>query len=190
MVTLIGIMGVIFNFLSVYYAVKNSIWTWIHGLFAALITSGLFFNTNMMFSFLFQLLTLLLCVIGVSQWKVDNKENMQELNVNNTIFYLILIGLTIGFILYFIPSNKSHMQFDLLISIISVIATIMLLTHNIFAWLVFVAIDISYVFIALSMKEYDILIVYMVMFALAFYGFMRNFFKYRIISGKKRSIFD
>lgn len=190
MVTLVGIMGVIFNFLSVYYAVKNSIWTWIYGLFAALVTSGLFFNTNMMFSFIFQLFTLLLCIIGITQWKVNNKENMQKLNVKYTIFYLILIGLTIGFILYFIPSNKSHMQIDLLISIISVIATIMLLMHNIFAWLVFVVIDISYVFIALSMKEYDILIVYMAMFALAFYGFMRNFFKYRIISGKEGSIFD
>lgn len=190
MVTFIGIMGVIFNFLSVYYAVKNSIWTWIHGLFAALVTCGLFFNTNMMFSFIFQLFTFLLCIIGIMHWKVNNKENMQQLNVNHTIFYLILIGLTIGFVLYFIPNNKSHMQIDLLISIISVIATIMLIIHNIFAWLVFVVIDISYVFIALSMKEYDILIVYMAMFALAFYGFMRNFFKYRIISGKEESIFD
>jgi nicotinamide riboside transporter PnuC len=190
MITTIGIMSLVFNLASVYYATKNNIRTWVYGMMAAILTGALFLERGLMFSFLFQLFTLVLSFIGTLKWNVKDDDNIKKLNVTHTAFYLILIALTIGGILFIVPNDKVHMLCDLIISVVSIIATIMLLNHNIFAWIVFIVIDISYMFIALSMKDYNILIVYLVMFTLALYGFMSNSFKYLKISGKEESIFD
>ena len=190
MITIIGVVSLIFNLASVYYATKNNIWTWVYGMVAAILTGALFLGRGLIFSFAFQLFTFILSLIGTLKWKVENNDNIKKLNVSHTAFYLILISLTIGGILLIVPNDKIHMLCDLIISVVSIIATIMLLNHNIFAWIVFVVIDISYLLIAVSMKDYDILIVYLAMFTLALYGFMSNFFKYLKISGKTESIFD
>lgn len=190
MITTIGVMSLIFNLASVYFATKNNIWTWFYGMLAAVLTGGLFLERGLIFSFVFQLFTFFLSLIGIMKWKVENNDNIKKLNVSHTAFYLILIALTIGGILLIVPNDKVHMLCDLIISVVSIIATIMLLNHNIFAWIVFAIIDISYMLIAVSMKDYDILILYTILFALAFYGFMGNFFKYLRISGKEESIFD
>ena len=190
MITTIGVMSLVFNLASVYYATKNNIWTWVYGMLAAILTGGLFLERGLIFSFVFQIFTLLLSFIGTLKWNVKDDDNIKKLNVSHTAFYLTLIALTIGGILLIVPNDKVHMLCDLIISVVSIIATIMLLNHNIFAWIVFAVIDISYMLIAVSMKDYDILILYTILFALAFHGFMRNFFKYLRISGKEESIFD
>ena len=46
MITTIGIMSLVFNLASVYYATKNNIWTWVYGMMAATLTGALFFGTR------------------------------------------------------------------------------------------------------------------------------------------------
>lgn len=190
MVTMIGVMSVACNLASVYYATKNSILTWLYGIIASILTASIFLNVNMLYSFLFQLFSALLCFLGLLKWKTNDEDNVILLNTKYTIFYLVLIGIVMGSILLITQNCEVKTTIDILLSFISIIATIMLLNHNIFAWIVFCFIDISYMLIATSMQDYRILILYTVMFTLAFYGFMINYFKYLKISGKENNIFD
>ena len=190
MVTMVGIMSVVFNLASVYYAIKNSILTWLYGIVASILTASIFLNANMRYGFLFQVFSALLCFLGMLNWKTNDEDNVILLNTKYTIFYLVLIGIVMGSILLITQNCEVKTTIDILLAFISIIASIMLINHNIFAWIVFCIIDISYMLIATSMQDYRILILYTVMFALAFYGFMNNFFKYLRISGEANNIFD
>ena len=100
MITTIGIMSLMFNLVSVYYATKNNIWTWVYGIMAAILTGALFLERGLIFSFTFQLLTFLLSLIGVMEWNVKDNDNIQKLNVSHTAFfkkiYLAAPGLRCG----------------------------------------------------------------------------------------------
>ena len=178
MITFIGLLSIIANLLSVYFATKNDIKTWLFGGVAAINTAYLFIDANLFFSFIYQVITIILCIIGLRKWKTNQESNENLLSVKHTTLYVFLIFLSFAFIILFLPYDNTKLFIDITLTTLSLIATIMLLNHNIFAWVIFVILDICYVFIGAKLNNFHLVALYLVMFGLAFHGCLKNIRKY------------
>lgn len=178
MITFIGLLSIIANLLSVYFATKNDIKTWLFGGVAAINTAYLFIDANLFFSFIYQVITIILCIIGLRKWKTNQESNENLLSVKHTTLYVFLIFLSFAFIILFLPYDNTKLFIDITLTTLSLIATIMLLNHNIFAWVIFVILDICYVFIGTKLNNFHLVALYLVMFGLAFHGCLKNIRKY------------
>jgi nicotinamide mononucleotide transporter len=178
MITFIGLLSIITNLLSVYFATKNDIKTWLFGGLAAAYTAYLFIHENLFFSFIYQVITIILCIIGIKKWRTNQQSNEDLLSVKHTALYVLLMFLCFAFIIFFIPYGNTKLFIDIILTTLSLIATIMLLNHNIFAWIIFVILDICYIFIGVKLNNFYLVALYLVMFGLAFHGCLKNIRKY------------
>jgi nicotinamide riboside transporter PnuC len=178
MITFIGLIIISAKLLSIYFAIKNDIETWLFGGLSAVFFANLLISNELLFSFICEVITIVLCVIGLMKWETNQESNEDLLNVKHTALYIFLILMAISLIILFVPYNNTKLFIDALLSILSLIGVIMLLNHNIFAWVLFVIVSVSYIFIGLVLSNLSIALLYFVIFVLMFYGCLKNIMKY------------
>ena len=169
---ILSILISIFNIASVYFASKNNRLTWLFGIFAALLTSYIMYDI-MMFQGIFQILTAIFCGYSFIRWKSNSEDNDNDVHLSNIIScYLILWLIPLIFILLFEKFTNDNI--DLILTSLSLYATILLYRKNVFAWVVWLVVDIGFIASSIALDNNAILLIYFVMFFLACYGFIRN----------------
>lgn len=169
---ILSILISIFNIASVYFAAKNNRLTWMFGIFAALLTSYIMYDI-MMFQGIFQILTAIFCGYSFIRWKSNSEDNDNDVHLSNIISCFLLVWLIplISILLFekFINDN-----IDLMLTSLSFYATILLYRKNVFAWIVWIIVDIGFIASSITLDNNAILLIYLIMFFLACYGFIRN----------------
>lgn len=169
---ILSIVISIFNIASVYFAVKNNRLTWLFGIFAALLTSYVMCGV-MMFQCIFQILTAIFCGYFFIRWKSNSEDNDNDVHLSNVISCFLMLWLfPLIFILLFEKFTNDNI--DLLLTAWSLYATILLYRKNAFAWIVWVIVDIGFIASSITLDNNAILLIYLIMFFLACYGFIRN----------------
>lgn len=183
--TSLTIMSIMFNVASVFFATRNDKITWIYGITASLSTIVLFANANLLFSVGFQIISIILCIVGLAKWKYKNEDNEKKLNLSNVPLYLIFLCLFLIFIIFHFPNNTNKIIIDMCLSGMSIFATYLLTQQNLLNWVFWIAIDICYVFLGVMVKDASIIVLYMVLFGLAFHGLLRNYWIFKKQNGDK-----
>ena len=89
---ILSIVISIFNIASVYFAAKNNRLTWLFGIFAAILTSYVMYDT-MMFQCIFQILTAIFCGYSFIRWKSNSEDNDNDAHLSNIISCFLLLWL-------------------------------------------------------------------------------------------------
>ena len=169
---ILSIVISIFNVASVYFAAKNNRLTWLFGIFAALLTSYVMYDV-MMFQCIFQILTAIFCGYSFIKWKSNSEDNDNDVHLSNiTLCYLMTFLIPLISILLF--ENFTNNDIDITLTSLSLYATVLLYRKNVFAWAVWIVVDIGFIVSSLVSDNNAILLIYFVMFFLACYGLIRN----------------
>lgn len=181
MLEIINLSIVLFNFLSVYYAAKNNIWTWIYGIFASLLTAFLFYTDTMIMSMLFNIFSALMCVLGLLCWNKNSKKNDESITTSNTfITFILTLFLFCGIFIVNVFCQSKNLWFDTLGTTLAITATFLLIEQDYKAWYYWICCDICYIVMATIKYDYKYLIIYGVMLLLAINGLIRNKTLYNI----------
>lgn len=165
----------IFNIMSVYYAAKNNIMTWVYGFIASFLTILLFCTDKMYMSMAFNAYSAIMCVIGMFTWFSKEKDN--EATLKRTLpFRNFLIFLLMSHILIAICKSigVEYPIYDGLGTSASIIATYMLVRKDISCWYFWILVDVLYIIYAIESKNYEYATIYGVMLILAIYGLIYN----------------
>lgn len=176
----------IFNIMSVYYAAKNNIMTWVYGFIASFLTILLFCTDKMYMSMAFNAYSAIMCVIGMVEWAKNKIENDNTL-IKGVIHMNILLFVLITPILYFINKQLGGQSslFDALGTSASIVGTWLLLKKDIICWYFWILCDVIYMTYAITNSDYKYLLIYGVMLLLAIYGLIRNYKIYNKIKNER-----
>ena len=169
---ILSILISVFNVISVYYASKNNRLTWLFGIFAALLTSYIM-HDDMMFQCIFQILTAAFCLYSFIRWKSNSEDNDNDVHLSNVLSCYLLTFL-IPLISIFLFGNFTDNDIDITLTSLSLYATVLLYRKNVFAWAVWIVVDIGFIVSSAVSDNNAVLLIYFVMFFLACYGLIRN----------------
>lgn len=169
---ILSILISVFNVISVYYASKNNRLTWLFGIFAALLTSYIMYD-DMMFQCIFQILTVAFCLYSFIRWKSNSEDNDNDVHLSNASSCYLMIFL-IPLISIFLFGNFTDNDIDITLTSLSLYATVLLYRKNVFAWFVWLVVDIGFIVSSAVSDNNAVLLIYFVMFILACYGLIRN----------------
>ncbi len=175
--------------LAVWLSVKENVWSWILGLVNVCLASILFYQIQLYPDMFLQGFFFVTNILGFYQWKFPKSEfaNFKnELKITKlalkTTFILIFGGLIVTYILgtfsknlheifpklFSLPSAFPYM--DSFTTVMSIIATFLLIKKKVEAWWLWLAIDIisTYMYFVKDVKLYSIL--YFVFCIIAVFG--------------------
>ena len=165
----------IFNIMSVYYAAKNNIMTWVYGFIASFLTILLFCTDKMYMSMAFNAYSAIMCVIGLFNWHGKEDENKEELKRTIPfINFVIFLGLSRLLLIICNCINVNYPIYDALGTSASIIGTYMLLKKDVSCWYFWILVDVLYIIYAIESKNYGYATIYGVMLILAIYGLIYN----------------
>lgn len=129
---------------------------------------------NMQFQCIFQILTALFCLYSFIRWKSDSSDNDNDIHISYVLSCLLLIFLfPLIFILLFENFNDDYI--DLELTALSTLATLLLYRKNVIAWVIWLITDFGFIVSSVLQNNNTVTLVYVVLFVLAFYGFIRNY---------------
>ncbi|HNP17376.1 MAG TPA: nicotinamide riboside transporter PnuC [Fulvivirga sp.] len=105
--------GLIFGLLSVYFLIKENIWTWPSGITYILISFVIFWQQQLYGDFLLHVFFLILNIYGWYHWLYGSKENTKvpitRLNFKENVVYGLISLLGVGLFGYFL--SNIHLVF-------------------------------------------------------------------------------
>lgn len=175
--------------LAVWLSVKENVWSWILGLVNVCLASILFYQIQLYPDMFLQGFFFVTNILGFWQWKfpkVEFANSKNELKITilelKTTFILLFGGLIVTYILgtfsknlheifpklFSLPSAFPYM--DSFTTVMSIIATFLLIKKKVEAWWLWLAIDIisTYMYFVKDVKLYSIL--YLVFCIIAVFG--------------------
>ncbi len=175
--------------LAVWLSVKENVWSWILGLVNVCLASILFYQIQLYPDMFLQGFFFVTNILGFWQWKFPKSEfanSKNELKITilelKTTFILVFGGLLVTYILgtfsknlheifpklFSLPSAFPYM--DSFTTVMSIIATFLLIKKKVEAWWLWLAIDIisTYMYFVKDVKLYSLL--YFVFCIIAVFG--------------------
>ncbi len=170
------------NVVSVWLAARNNRLTWTFGFIAVAITSVLFFMSKHYMSFALNVYFMITSVMGHIRWKKDVSDNDKGIHWGKPYLpILIIILLTFG--LYSFNKEISNDPFlDSFATAMSVVAAYLLVRQDILSWIIYLVVDIVYVYLGITSNHLEYTCIYGILLPLALYGtwqFITKWHKYR-----------
>jgi nicotinamide mononucleotide transporter len=169
--------------LSVYLAARKNILTWPTGIVNEFGFFCLFFQASLYAGMLLQVLFFVATVYGWYCWKkIDNKKPVTHLNIQTIIWLLVTILLSTGLFnllvsnlhsLFpgFIPVPASQSILDSLVAVTSVAATFLMAKKKLFAWILWICVDLMSIVLFIRQDLYLVAIEYGIFLFIACYGY-------------------
>ncbi len=133
----VEIVAVLFSFISVVFAVKGNIYTWISGIIGVLAYGVLFYTNGLYWNTALQVIFLIQSGIGLYLWKLDAEDNTNRLantpikpGVGIAILAICMLLLPLNAVLF----ENPVLMLDIQSSVLSVIALYYLINKKIATW--------------------------------------------------------
>lgn len=176
---------VIANILSVIYAANNNRHTWFIGLIATVLTTIVFFNDKHFMSFLYNLYSSIMCLVGIICWKKNEKDNERSLirgNITTSVSANIILFVIIYLIDVFV-FKSNNVILDSIGTSTAIFGTYLLVKKDINSWYFWIVGDIAYCTLSFANDDYKYIIMYGTLLICAIYGCIKN----NKLYGKKRN---
>jgi nicotinamide mononucleotide transporter len=183
-VSYLELIASLLGLISVYLAARENILTWPTGILNEFGFFCLFFQVGLYAGMLLQVLFFVVTVYGWYHWKkVENTKAVTRLTVNNGL-WLLLIILSLSYLFHFLVVNfhsimsgfiskpASQSILDSLIAVISVAATFLLAQKKLFAWVLWICVDLMSIVLFTRQGLYLVAIEYGIFLAIAIYGYL------------------
>lgn len=172
---ILSILTSIFNIISVYYASKNNRLTWLFGIFAAILTIIIMYNSEFIWQVYFQIITIIFSYYAFVTWKSSEEDNDNDVHISNPLTTFIVMFGVIPIISSYVFTNVDNVDIDGMLSLQCLFATYLLYKKNCLAWAYWITIDITFITYGLINDNIEFFIVYLILFILAVRGLFINF---------------
>lgn len=155
------IIAVISSLISVIYAVKGNIYTWISGIIGVIAYGILFYINGLYWNMALQVIFLIQSMIGLYKWKLDIIDNtLGKTTTNTNVLILFSVIIMLMFPANIIIDNAVIMT-DIQASIFSVIALYYLINKKITTWFYWILANICLVSLFIHTEMYMSAILYL-----------------------------
>lgn len=184
-VSYLELIATFFCLISVYFATKENILTWPTGILNEFGFFCLFFQVNLYAGMLLQILFFIVTLYGWYFWKKIKIEspviNIKQLQ----LIWLVILIVAGTFIFNFLVSHLHILipgiiqqpavqsVLDSLVAVTSIAATYLLAKKILFAWVLWILVDLMSIGLFVSQQLYLVAIEYSIFMILAFYGYFR-----------------
>ncbi len=159
-INIFEITGVIFGFISVYFAARESVWSWPTGIISVVVYTVFYFQITLYASMYLQFFFFASCIYGWYEWMFggENKTKLKITKISSRhawILFLLFVILSFAFGYIFDGYSDDHIPYmDALVTSLSVVAQWMLNKKIIENWLVWIVADAAYAAVHLYMENY------------------------------------
>lgn len=183
-VSYLELIASLLGLISVYLAAKESILTWPTGILNEFGFFCLFFQVGLYAGMLLQILFFVVTVYGWYYWKkIENISPVTHLAIRQGLWLLLIILLsTYAFHLLvtnldsllpaLISKPASQSLLDSLIAVTSVAATFLLAKKKLFAWVLWICVDLMSIVLFIRQGLYLVTIEYCIFLSIAIYGYL------------------
>lgn len=172
------IFGFVLTILGVVLSSCQLIWSWPVNIISPIVYVFIFFQTKLYGDMALQFMFIALAVYGWINWSrktLRPKQAVTKTNINWYVFYFVLsLGLSFGF--YFLLSKYTNSDVpvsDAILTALSVVASIMAAKKQIENWLVWIVVDVAYVFLYFNKDLIVTGILYAIITWLAVYAYFQ-----------------
>ena len=174
---MIELLASIFTLICVYLTNKRSILSWPIGILGIIFYSIVFFQAKLYADFILQFIFFIQSIFGWINWnknKMNNVIKINKLTFNEIlyilIFYVFLSGLTTYLLLNF--TNASLPYWDSQLMTLSLIANYLLIKRKLENWIIWILVDINYIFMFIYKNLYFSSVLYFILLIIAISGFI------------------
>ena len=174
---MIELLASIFTLICVYLTNKRSILNWPIGILGIIFYSIVFFQAKLYADFILQIIFVIQSIFGWINWnknKVNNVIKINKLTFNEIIyifiFYVFLSGLTTYLLFNF--TNASLPYWDSQLMTLSLIANYLLIKRKLENWIIWILVDINYIFMFIYKNLYFSSVLYFILLIIAISGFI------------------
>lgn len=175
------ILAATLTLISVWFTTKRNIWSWLIGIWAVCLYALIFYNTNLYANFLLQSIFLIQGVAGMIVW-YRNRESreknkpiivkVEKLSKKEKLIYIapiVIIYLVVSYLLG-TYANTSVPYIDSLVATLSLFANYLLVRRKVESWWIWIAADIIYIGLFISMGLYVSSALYFILLLISFKG--------------------
>ena len=183
-VSYLELMATFFGLISVYFATKENILTWPTGVINEFGFFFLFFQVNLYAGMLLQILFFIVTLYGWYFWKKIKTER-SVVNIKQLQLIWLIISIVMGtFIFNFLVSHLHLLipgiikqpavqsVLDSLVAVTSIAATYLLAKKILFAWVLWILVDLMSIGLFVSQQLYLVAIEYSIFMMMAIYGYI------------------
>jgi nicotinamide mononucleotide transporter len=184
-VSYLELFATFFGLVSVYFAAKGNILTWPTGIINEFGFCCLFFQVGLYAGMLLQVIFFIVTLYGWYYWKKVKTEN-SVVNIKRMQLIWLVISIVVGTFIFNLLVSYLHILLpsiikqpatqsvlDSLVAVASIAATYLLAKKILFAWFVWILVDLMSIGLFVSQQLYLVAIEYGVFMVLAFYGYSR-----------------
>lgn len=184
-VSYLELFSTFFGLVSVYFAAKENILTWPTGIVNEFGFFCLFFQVGLYAGMLLQMIFFIVTLYGWYYWKKVKIEN-SVINIKPMQLIWMAISIVVGTCIFNLLVSYLHILlpdiikqpaaqsvFDSLVAVTSIAATYLLAKKIIFAWVLWILVDLMSIGLFVSQQLYLVAIEYSIFMVLAFYGYSR-----------------
>ena len=174
----IEIAGLITGIIGVYLTAKAIIWCWPVALINVLIYLYIFYEAHLYSDAGLQIFYIGMAIFGWYNWR-KRKNPKKELKISNStskeLFFLFLLAIFIaslqGYVLHTF-TNASFPYIDSFCTAGSLVGTFLQTKKKIENWIIWIFIDLIYVYIFIQKNLYPTAFLYLIFVGLAVYGYL------------------
>lgn len=183
-ISYVELIGTLSGLLSVYFASRTNILTWMTGLINEVFLFILFFQVQLYADMFLQVYFFVITLYGWYNWKQKSKQNNIASTERKIRIWLasgiiagtIITGFLFANIHFYLPEYfKTEAAFpfaDSFVMVLSIIATILLAQKKVETWYLWIVVDIVCVFLFFKKGIIFLTLEYLVFLGMAIYGLL------------------
>jgi nicotinamide mononucleotide transporter len=184
-VSYLELFATIFGLVSVYFAAKENILTWPTGIINEFGFFCLFFQVGLYANMLLQVIFFIVTLYGWYHWRKIKSEN-SVVNIQRLQLIWLVISIIVGTCIFNFLVSHLHVLLpaiikqpaaqsimDSLVAVTSIAATYLMAKKILFAWMLWILVDLMSIGLFASQQLYLVAIEYCIFMILAFYGYSR-----------------
>lgn len=184
-ISYLELFATFFGLVSVYFAAKENILTWPSGIANEFGFFCLFLQVGLYAGMLLQIIFFIVTLYGWYYWRKVKTEN-SVVNIKRIQLIWLVISIVVGTFIFNLLVSYLHILLpsiikqpaaqsvlDSLIAVTSIAATYLLAKKIIFAWVLWILVDLMSIGLFVSQQLYLVAIEYSIFMGLAFYGYLR-----------------
>lgn len=167
-------IALLFGVLGVILTIFETIWCWLIALISVIIQAYTFYNAHLFGDFSLQIFYFFSGIYGWIYWNKNKLKPFKISNTPNNIWLFIIAGeVILTCVLYFILKQFKSDQIilDSILTAASLICTYLMTKKWVENWLLWIIIDLSYVYLYIIKQLPTYAILYLFFSLMAYYGY-------------------
>ncbi len=172
------IIGFVTCLISVFFSIKQHIWTWFFGLISIVCYGLVFYQSQLFANVALQVFFLFFSIKGLALWNKKNKDGLAIAISNATkkelLYTVILIAFFTGILVGFLDKyTLSDVPFlDAITALLSIAAQILMGKKRIEHWFIWIATNLIFVVLFFQKQLFLSAILYTILFVMAIIGYV------------------